>query len=286
MTILVTGSTGNIGSKIVDGLSATGASTRAAVRDAAKAKFSANVEVVTADMRDVNAMRAALTGVKTLFLLNVVTPDELTQALLTLNVAKDSGVQDVVYLSVLHSDIYANVPHFAAKYATERALESLGFGATVLRPAYFMDNDLAQRESLLNDGRYLMPVGQIGLSMIHTNDIAAIAVSELLRRHGSATPLPSKILNLVGPDLLTGADLAAIWSRVLDRPIQYGGDDLDPFERGYRNFMPAWQAYDMRLMAARFHTDGMVAEPGDLDRLENMLGRKLTTYAQFASQIS
>ena len=69
-----------------------------------------------------DALRQALKGVSTLFLLNAVVADEFTQALITLNVAREAGVQRVVYLSVIHSDRYVSVPHFAGKFGVERMI--------------------------------------------------------------------------------------------------------------------------------------------------------------------
>jgi len=77
-----------------------------------------------------------------------------------------------------------------------------------------------------------------------------------------------------------------IWSNVLNRPITYGGDDTAGFEKNLRNFMPAWMAYDMRLMSERFLTEGMVPEAGDVERLTKLLGRPLRSYRDFATQIS
>jgi hypothetical protein len=85
---------------------------------------------------------------------------------------------------------------------------------------------------------------------------------------------------------LTGNDVAAIWSDVLGRPIAYGGDDTAGFEQNLRQFMPAWMAYDMRLMSERFLTDGMVPAAGDVDRLTTLLGRPLRTYRDFAAGIA
>jgi uncharacterized protein YbjT (DUF2867 family) len=286
MTILVTGATGNVGRHVVDQLAKRGAHVRALVRNPAKADFPAGVEVVQGDLLDVDALRGAFAGVSTLFLLNAVVPDEFTQALVALNVAREAGVERVVYLSVIHSDVYVNVPHFAGKFGVERMIERMGFSATILRPAYFMDNDVTIKDVVLGYGTYPMPIGAKGLAMIATRDIGEIAAIELIRRHDAARPLPTERINLVGPDTLTGADVAAIWSDVLKRPIAYGGDDTAGFEQNLRQFMPAWMAYDMRLMSERFLTDGMVPEAGDVARLTALLGRPLRSYRDFAAGIA
>jgi len=45
---------------------------------------------VQGDMLDVDSLRSAVSGVSTLFLLNAVVPDEFTQALIALNVAREA----------------------------------------------------------------------------------------------------------------------------------------------------------------------------------------------------
>ncbi|WP_122875316.1 NmrA family NAD(P)-binding protein, partial [Pseudomonas viridiflava] len=141
MSILVIGATGTVGSLIVQRLAAADAEVKALVRQPGKASFPAGVTEVVADLTDVPSIRAALTSVRTLFLLNAVTPDEVTQALITLNLAQEAGIERIVYLSVIHADRFTNVPHFTGKHSVERMIESLEIAATVLRPAYFMQNE-------------------------------------------------------------------------------------------------------------------------------------------------
>lgn len=237
-------------------------------------------------MLDVDSLRSALSGVSTLFLLNAVVPDEFTQALIALNLAREAGIERIVYLSVIHSDRYVNVPHFAGKFGVERMIEQMDFKATILRPAYFLNNDLTVKDVVTGYGVYPMPIGSKGLAMIDARDIGEIAAIELIRRENSATPLPPDRINLVGPDTLTGAKAAAIWSEVLGRPIAYGGDDTAGFEKNLRQFMPSWMAFDMRLMSERFLSEGMIPEAGDVERLSALLGRPLRSYRNFVAEIA
>ena len=286
MTILVTGATGNVGRNVVDQLVSRGAEVRALVRDASKATFAGDVDVVEGDLLDVDSLRAAMAGVSTLFLLNGVVADEFTQALIALNVAREECIERIVYLSVIHSDRYVNVPHFAGKFGVERMIEALGIHATILRAAYFMDNEITIRDVVTGHGIYPMPIGDKGLAMIDARDIGEIAAIELIRREQASDPLPLTRINLVGPDTLTGAAAAAIWSDVLGRPIVFPGNDTAGFEQNLRQFMPSWMAYDMRQMAERFQTDGMLPEAGDVDRLTALLGRPLRTYRDHVAQIT
>lgn len=119
-----------------------------------------------------------------------------------------------------------------------------------------------------------MPIGSKGLAMVDSRDLAEVAAIELIRREQSAAP-----------DTLTGADIAAIWTEALGRPIAYPGDDTAGFEKNLRQFMPSWMAFDMRLMSERFITEGMVPEAGDIERLTALLGRPLLCYRDFASEV-
>ena len=283
MTILVTGATGRVGRHVVQQLIQRGAKVRVLVRDPAKADFPTGVEIAKGDLLDLDALRAAFKGVRTLFLLNAVAGDEFTQALVALNIARDSGVDRVVYLSVLHADRFVNVPHFAVKSGAERMIQQMGLSATILRPAYFIDNELMIKDVVLNHGVYPMPIGAKGIAMVDACDIAEVAAIELIRRDQAPGLLPVETINLVGPDTLTGADVAAIWSEVLGRPVVYGGDDPSGFEQTAAAFMPKWMAYEMRLMAQRYVSDGMIPEAGDVARLTKILGRPLRTYREFAA---
>src|SRR5262249_24095355 len=128
------------------------------------------------------------------------------------------------------------------------------------------------------------PIGSTGLSMVDARDIAEVAALHLVKREQSASPLPREVIDLVGPDVLTGSSVAAIWSDVLQRPVKYAGDDVAAYEPMMKAFAPDWMAYDMRLMVARIQREGMVANPGDVERLVSLLGRKLRSYRDFAAE--
>jgi uncharacterized protein YbjT (DUF2867 family) len=282
MTILVTGSTGAIGAQVVSRLAEKGATVRALMRSPNKTTLPAGVTAVKGDMTDVESMQAALQGVSTLFLLNAVVPDEITQALITLSLARDAGIERIVYFSVFNADRFTDVPHFTSKFAVERMIEQFDLPATILRPSYFIQNDMSLKDALLGGGVYPMPVGGMGTSMVDTRDIADIAAAALLQTENAKGALPREIIDVVGPEALTGAELAAVWSEVLGKPVGYGGDDLDAFETQMRTFAPGWLAREIRLMLARFQVDGMVASPKAVDRMRELLGRAPRSYREFA----
>lgn len=80
--------------------------------------------------------------------------------------------------------------------------------------------------------------------------------------------------------------ISSIWSDVLGQSVNYAGDDPTEFENNMASFMPKWTAYEMRLMAERYVSDGMVPKPGDVERLTNILGRPLKSYRDFAINLT
>ncbi|MDH6152944.1 MULTISPECIES: NmrA family NAD(P)-binding protein [Paraburkholderia] len=282
MAVLVTGSTGVIGKQVIEHLGGSGAEVRALTRTAEKARFSDGVTAVKGDLSDVDAVRQAMIGVSTLFLLAPNVADELTQAVQTLSVAREADVKGVVYLSVFKGAEYVDVPHFTGKHTVERMIEHLDLPATVLRPAYFIQNDVRQKDPLLSHGVYGMPIGAKGISMVDVRDIGEAAARELLRRERGSNPLPRETYELVGPDVINAQTVVSIWAEALGRPVRYGGDDLDVLEQRLKSVAPAWLAYDMRLMMGRYQQDGAVASSADVERLATLLGRQPRSYRDFA----
>ncbi|WP_457322541.1 SDR family oxidoreductase [Roseateles sp. P5_E11] len=285
MSILVIGSTGTVGSLVVQGLAKQGAQVKAMVRRTGTQSLPAGVDGVVADLGDVNSLRLAMSGVRTLFLLNALAPDEVTQSLQALSVAREAGIQRIVYLSVIHADLYTDVPHFTGKHTVERMIESLDLPATILRPAYFMQNDASIQPVIEGYGVFPMPIGAKGCAMVDVRDIADIAVAELLRRDRSPEPLPRLTLEVAGTEVFTGETAAAVWGQALNREIRYGGDDVQAFEAQLAaQHVPAWMAYDLRLMMSRIQQLGQIPAAGATQTLEKMLGRPLRTYQAFVAE--
>jgi uncharacterized protein YbjT (DUF2867 family) len=282
MAILVTGSTGTIGSQVLAHLQGCNVDIRALTRSPEAAQLPSGVTPVRGDLADPESLRAALKDVSTLFLLAPNVADELTQTMLALTIAREAGVKGIVYLSVFKGEAYADVPHFTGKHTVERMIEALDLPATILRPAYFIQNDLRQKDLLLNVGAYGVPVGSKGISMVDIRDIGEAAAIELVRREEAPAPLGRETYTLAGPDGLTGEDIAAIWSEVLGRAIRYGGDDLVTMEQRMKTMLPAWYALDLRLMFSRYQTDGAVATADNIARLTKLLGRAPRSYSTFA----
>jgi len=284
MSILVTGATGAVGSAVIERLAAAGAEVRAFTRRPTEYNGPAGVRAVGGEASDPNAVRAALEGVDTVFVLNPVTPDELNQGLTLLTLARDAGIQRYVYLSVLKAETFTDVPHFTVKYTIERMIEQFDLPATILRPSYFMQNDAPLKDAAAH-GVYPMALGSAGIEMIDVRDIADVAAAALLRRARASGPLPREVIELAGPDAFTGESAANVWADALGRDVAYVGDDLDQAEAAIAERAPAWAAYDLRLMLARFHRDGMRAKAAARGTLRTLLGREPRRYADFVREV-
>ena len=133
MKILVTGGTGKVGTEVVQALLRRGESVRVLTRNK-EAKLPDGAEVAIGDLLDPDSVRSALNGVDKLFLLVGNVADELTQALLTVAVARQAKVKHITYLSVYQAERFPDVPHFIGKYAVETSLKAFD---TPLRSSSF-----------------------------------------------------------------------------------------------------------------------------------------------------
>lgn len=283
MAVLVMGGTGQIGSRVVDALAREGADVAVLTQHPEEAKLPAGATARRGDELDPASVSAALHGIETLFVLSPVVADELTRTLIALRLAADAGVRGIVYFSMANADRLVDVPHAAAKFAAERLIAELDLPATILRPNYFMQNDATTQEALL-DGRYAMPIGNVGAAMVDVRDIGDVAAHELLRRQRAGGPLPRDLIDVSGPEVVTADGAASIWAAALGRDVTYAGDELGAFERRMAEQMSPLMARDQALMFDWWQRIGVLPTTGAAERLTTMLGRPLRTYREFASE--
>ena len=280
MKILVTGGTGHVGSAVIKELLKRNANVRAVVRKQDESgKIPKGVEVVVGDLLDPIAMRKALEGVDKLYLLNAVVPDELTQGLISYNLAKEMKLKHIVYHSVFKVEAFKDVPHFASKLAIESAMRAFDLPFTIIRPNLFFQNDTSLKDVLMQAGIYPVPLGIPGVSAVDIRDIAEAAAIAL-----TSDGHQGKTYNLNGPEVLSGKKAASIWSKLLGKQIRHPEEDLDAFEVQFRQNAPAWSAFDFRLMFQGYQERGFVAEDGDLATLTKLLGHPPRRYEDFARE--
>jgi uncharacterized protein YbjT (DUF2867 family) len=280
MKILVVGGTGMVGSQVVAELAERKAEVYVLTRNAEKAAaLPSDVHAVIGNLLEPATVRSAFRGMEGVFLLNPVSTTESQDGLMAVCGARLAGVKRLVYLSVHNVDAAAYLPHIGSKVGVEAGVKASPFEWTILRPNNFYQNDSWFREPLLKYGVYPQPLGDAGVSRVDVRDIAeAAAIALTTGAHAGQT------YNLVGPEPLTGKGTAEIWSRVLNRPIAYAGNDLDAWEKVSLQYMPAWMVFDLRLMYQFFQEKGFKATPEDIERLTKLLGHPPRRFEDYARE--
>src|ERR1700680_2554747 len=278
MKILVIGGTGHVGAEVVKELKRRDADVRVLVRKP-DVKSLPGAEMVVGDLLDPVSIDKALHGVDKLYLLNAVSPDELTQGLIAYDLARKLKLKHIVYHSVFRVEHFKDVPHFASKLAIESALREFDVPFTIIRPNYFFQNDASLKDPLTKADIYPMPLGTVGISAVDIRDIAEAAAIAL-----TSDGHFGKTYNLNGPEVLSGPKTASIWSGLLGKEIRYSGDDMDAFEEQLRKRAPSWSAFDIRMMFQGYLERGFVAGAGDIETLTKLLGHTPRRYQDFARE--
>jgi len=279
MNILVTGGTGTVGSAVVKELVARGADVRVLTRDPAKLKETKGVTAVQGNLLEPATVRRVFDGVDGVFLLTAVAQTEASEALMAVTGMRLAKVPRVVYLSVHHADKAAWLPHFGAKVGVEEALKVSGIPSTILRPNNFYQNDYWFKDVLLQYGVYPQPLGSAGVSRVDVRDIAeAAAIALTTKGHDGQS------YDLVGPEAVTGASTAKSWSAALGKPIVYGGDDLDAWEKQQLQYSPDWTVFDFRYMYEHFQKHGLIASAEAIARQTRLLGHAPRAFDAFAKE--
>jgi uncharacterized protein YbjT (DUF2867 family) len=280
MKILVIGGTGTVGSEVLRELLAREVEVQVLTRSADKAKgMPAEAQGVIGDLLDPGTVRSVFQGVDGVFMLNAVSTTETHEGLMGVNGARMAGVKRFVYLSVHNVDQAPHIPHFGSKLPIETALKAMGIAYTILRLNNFFQNDYSFKDAMLGHSLYPQPMGDVGLSRVDVRDIAeAAAIALTTSGHEGQT------YNLVGPQVHTGKSTADAWSRVLGKTIAYGGDDLDAFEQQSLQYLPAWMAFDFRLMYTFFQEKGLKATHADIERQTNLLGHAPRSFEEFTAE--
>lgn len=274
MKILVTSGTGTIGTRVIKLLRSN--SEVQALQGTRKPKTS---DQIFFDFSDRATWEGALSQIDKVILITPASPTEMADGLKFIEVAQQSRLKHLVFMSIHQVDMAPQVPHFASKIAIQKALEKSGLLWTTIAPNNFYQNDLWFKESLLNDGIYPQPYGHVGLSRVDADDIA-----EALSRAALQEELAGQIFPLVGPEVLTVQDVCNVYAKHLNREIRYGGDNLDHWEAFNKQFLPEWLVQDWRQMYDFFQKKGLRASAKDFLQQERILGHPPKNFEQFVIQ--
>jgi uncharacterized protein YbjT (DUF2867 family) len=276
--ILVSGSTGNVGSEVVRALSTRGVDFRAMVRngdEAGKLAHTPHAEPVIADFDDADSLAQALRGVERAFLLTPSSAEAEDRQRCFVETAARNGVRHIVKQSQLHANPDSPVRFLRYHAAVEGAIRESGMDWTFLRPNLFMQGLLMFRQSIATDGCFAIAAGNAKVSAVDVRDIAAAAAAALTEPNHAG-----KTYDLTGPEALTHGQMAAELSRALGRDIEYVDLDEDTTRGMLRaHGMPPWMAEG--LIEDYAHYRRGEAE-GVADGVEAATGSQPRTFSMFA----
>jgi uncharacterized protein YbjT (DUF2867 family) len=207
--IFVIGATGKVGRHVVSGLLERDVQVRALARNSDAAGLPGGVEVVSGDLADPQGLVKHLSGVEAVFLVwPFFAADGADEVVATL--ARHS--RRMVYLSAEA----AGKRRDSFWAAVERAIERSATEWTFLRPTGFAANTLIWANQIRDAGVVRWPYGQAARSLIHEQDIAAVAVRVLTEDgHVGARYV------LTGPETLTQVEQADAIGAALGRPVRW-----------------------------------------------------------------
>jgi uncharacterized protein YbjT (DUF2867 family) len=217
--ILVTGATGNIGSKVVETLLAKGAPVKAGVRSPDKARGLAEkgAELVKFDFTDTGTYGPAFKGCNHVFLFTNMSPVCVEEGAKLVDAAKAAGVEHVVKLSALGCDMEPGIALGRWHRGVEKLIEASGMGWTFLRPNNFMDNFITfYRQPIVHQSAIFMPLGDGAVSYVDARDIAAVAAVAL-----TDPGHMGKAYAITGPAALTVHQVAAILGKAIGKEVNY-----------------------------------------------------------------
>ncbi len=270
--ILVTGATGTVGRQVVTQLSERGVPARAVTRDPASARLPTGVEVVRGDLADPASLEPHLAGVECVFLVWPFTSPELAAG--PRAQAVELLAQHVTRIVYLSAQAAAGRPD--SFWATmERLIEDSGAAWTFLRPTGFAANTLMWADQIRDQARVRWPYGAAARSLIHEDDLAAVAVRALTEdRHDGRRYL------LTGPEAITQADQVRTIGEVTGRAVRW--EELPPDE-ARRQLLTAWG--DPGFVDSALATwAGLVTRPEPVTRtVEEVTGVPARTFLQWAA---
>ncbi|MBE9461930.1 NmrA family NAD(P)-binding protein [Dyadobacter subterraneus] len=215
-TVLVLGSTGQIGQLIVKKLKdRTDVKVRVTSRRRAEYEQlkSKGIDIAYLDLDRAETFAAALAGVDRVFLITGYSVAMLTQSKVLIDSAKKAGVQHIVHLGIF-GEWDCTDPHFAWHQLIESYMKTSGMKWTNLHPNMFMENVLAFFAP--KNGKFTTYWGDQRMGWVAGQDIATVAAQVLLEgpeKHSSKDYWMST-------EVLDASGIAAILTEVLGQDIK------------------------------------------------------------------
>jgi uncharacterized protein YbjT (DUF2867 family) len=277
-TILVTGSTGKVGSQVVEQLAAAGANIRAAVQATSNVEAIKRVGAQTSviDFNDRASLGEALRGVGKVFLIMPLVHNMAEVNAGFVEEAAKAGVKQIVKLSVLGADAEPTMVLAGWHREMEKKIEESEIPFTFIRPTHFMQNFL-EMPTIKSQATFYQSTGEGKSAYVDTADIAAVSVKAL-----TESGHEGKFYEITGPEALSNYDVAEILSRVSGKQISYVDVSEDVIRSGMKaGGLPEWLIESLIELNA-FQKAGKTAQVSP--DVEKVTGRKPKHFEQWAGE--
>lgn len=281
--ILITGAGGKTGKAIIKALVGRGAAVRAFVRTPGHEttlKALGVRETLTGEMDDPDAWSQATRGTQAIYhICPNVSPHEFSFAKALVDSAVRSGVRRLVYHSVLHPQIEA-MPHHWNKLRVEELLFTSPLDVTILQPAAYMQNCLAEWDRMVKDGIYRVPYPiETRLGLVDLDDVADAAAIVLTNTgHSGAT------YELVGMPPLSQIEIAETFGKALKKPVRAEAESVASWD--HRARAASMDDHSRETLTKMFRVYARDGLKGNCNVLGWLLGRPPTSLAGFAARIA
>ncbi|GAA4632302.1 hypothetical protein GCM10023196_065170 [Actinoallomurus vinaceus] len=186
--IVVFGGTGRVGRQIVERLRQEGRTVRVVTRDPASADAVQGVEVVGGDLHDRRTLVRAVSGAEVIVCTvqggdgrgnNGPKGIEGVGIPSLIGVARDTAVENFVYVSSASARADSPVEFFRLKFEVERVLRTSGLPYSILRPTHLMDTWVEMlAESIVKKGKAtVFGSGANPVSWVAGEDVARVAAA-------------------------------------------------------------------------------------------------------------
>jgi uncharacterized protein YbjT (DUF2867 family) len=274
--ILVTGSTGLIGSEVVRLLSRTNAPVRAFVRSPSRQEELPGVTWVSGDLSKPETLPAAFAGCTKLFLLTGNLENAAGLQRNAIAAARQAGVAHVVKLSAFGASPRSKSLIGRSHHQIEQELQESGMAWTMLRPHHFMQNLLGQADNIINDGVVYSSSGDGRIPFIDTRDIAAVAAVSLTQPNHTGQKYV-----ITGSEALSYGQATDILANAIGRPLRFVDEPVDEARaRLTKAGQPAWLVDSLLAIAAYQRAGGPTETITTV--VADLTGKPPRTFAEFA----
>jgi NAD(P)H dehydrogenase (quinone) len=228
--ILVTGSTGGLGSATIQFLNSL-QEVVAFARDAPKVKQ--DVEIRTGDYDDEESLLKAMDGIDKLFLISGSDLEKRSvQQQRVIKAALQCGVKHIVYTSLIHQNDTPDSPVYdktIAHLKTEALLKSSGIDYTILLNTLYAEIiPVFAGPALLETKTIFLPAGEGKVAYAWREDLAEASAHILADTTGRYL---NQSITLTGAELVSWSDIASMIGAITHTDIQYVSPAVEAFKQ-------------------------------------------------------